>query len=113
MIYMMTALSPAPRWTIGGDRQMAPKGRSLTSLLGMVAVLTLACGSTPAPTAQQATGKPIIIGVDNDTSGPSAFYSTLAFSSIQTAVAQINKHGGVINNRPFQIISESDNGQPS
>lgn len=87
---------------------MSPRGRLLGGLLTTFAFVITACG-----TASPGVGAPIIIGVDEDTSGPSAFYSTLATSSIQTAVAQINKNGGVINNRPFQVIAESDSGQPS
>jgi branched-chain amino acid transport system substrate-binding protein len=92
---------------------MGSKGRYFAGVLSLAAILAAACGSTPTTTGSTATGKPIIIGVDQDSSGPSAFYSTIATSSIYTAVSQINKAGGVINNRPFQIIAESDSGQPS
>ena len=92
---------------------MSPNGRVLTAALALVAISLVACGGAPAATNQTANGKAILIGIDNDTSGPSSPYSTLALASVRTAIDQINSHGGVIDSRPFKLIEDSDNGQPS
>ena len=85
--------------------------RRALGALSTLAVLLVAIGCGQTQSAGQ--GKPIIIGVVNDSSGPSSPFSTIAIKAIEVAVNEINNHGGVINNRPFQLIQESDSGQPS
>jgi branched-chain amino acid transport system substrate-binding protein len=78
----------------------------------MVALALSACGGTSAPTTSTATGKPIIVGVLDDTSGAAAPYSSLTDRGVKAAVDDINANGG-IGGRPIKLIFESDGNVPA
>jgi branched-chain amino acid transport system substrate-binding protein len=81
--------------------------------MGAVVALALsACGGTSAPTTSTATGKPIIVGVLDDTSGAAAPYSSLTDRGVKAAVDDINTNGG-IGGRPIKLIFESDGNVPA
>src|ERR1700716_1445769 len=84
-------------------------GRSLgLRVVGAVIALALsACGGTATSSNPPATGKQILVGVLDDTSGAAAPYSSLTDRGIRTAVDEINASGG-INGRPIKLIFESD-----
>lgn len=89
-------------------------GRSLgLRVAGTVIALALgACGGTASPTNSTATGKPILVGVLDDTSGAAAPYSSLTDRGVKTAVNYINNNGG-INGRPIKLTFESDGNVPA
>jgi branched-chain amino acid transport system substrate-binding protein len=87
-----------------------------TRVVGL-AVLVLAaagCGNKAAnePTAGTATGTPIVIGMDEDSTGPGASYSTIAGKTIRLAIQDINDKGGVLG-RPLKLVVENDESDPT
>lgn len=97
------------------------------ALVTGLALLASACGpvapsapATPTAAASQPTsatvaptsGPPIKIGIIEDLSGPSSYYSQVTVKGIRAAAAQINASGGVLG-RPLELLAESDNGEPS
>jgi len=96
---------------VTGNRQLGRGGRVL--LLGAVFALFLGgCGGVPAPSSSTATGKAILVGVLDDTSGAAAPYSSLTDRGVKTAVNHINTNGG-INGRPIELMFESDGNVPA
>jgi branched-chain amino acid transport system substrate-binding protein len=82
-------------------------------VVGAVIALALsACGGTATSSNPTATGKQILVGVLDDTSGAAAPYSSLTDRGIRTAVDEINASGG-INGRPIKLIFESDGNVPA
>ncbi len=67
--------------------------------------------ATGAPSAKP-TGSPIIIGIDLDSTGPGASYSTIAGKTIKLAVDDINNGGGVLGH-PLQLVTENDESDPT
>lgn len=63
--------------------------------------------STTAAGVAAPTGDPFIIGINADTTGPGAPYSTPAFKTVQSTVELVNKQGGVLG-RPLQLIQGND-----
>jgi branched-chain amino acid transport system substrate-binding protein len=89
-------------------------GSRVLLMLAAVATLVLsACGAAPATTPNPAaTGKPILVGVLDDTSGAAAPYSSLTDRGVHAAVDDINSKGGV-NGRPIELTFESDGNVPA
>lgn len=87
------------------------------------AVLTIcgtaaACGGGSADnagtggTGDKPPGKPIIIGLDEDSTGPGAPYSIIAGRTIRDAVAEINETGGILG-RPVELVVGNDESDPT
>ena len=88
-------------------------------VVGCLALLALAvsgCGTDKSggeqPTNGTATGAPIVIGMDEDSTGPGASYSTIAGKTIRLAVQDINNKGGVLG-RPLNLVVENDESDPT
>jgi branched-chain amino acid transport system substrate-binding protein len=89
------------------------------ALAGGMALVMLAaaagCGSradSGNPSTGTATGAPIVIGMDEDSTGPGAAYSTIAGKTIRLAIQDINDKGGVLG-RPLQLVVENDESDPT
>jgi branched-chain amino acid transport system substrate-binding protein len=57
-------------------------------------------------------GAPILVGLDQDSTGPGAAFSTIAGKTIRIAVQDINDHGGVLG-RPLQLVVDNDGSDPA
>jgi branched-chain amino acid transport system substrate-binding protein len=68
--------------------------------------------SAPGTTAKAPTGEPIVFGLDEDSTGPGASYSTIAGKTIRDAVDEINNNGGILG-RPVKIVVENDESDPT
>ena len=68
---------------------------------------TTTAGSAAAP-----SGDPIIIGLDEDSTGPGAAYSTIAGETIRDAIDEVNATGGILG-RPVELIVENDESDPT
>ena len=87
---------------------------------GLVAVsLVLAgCGDDDdsggsAPKANpELKGDPIVIGLDEDSTGPGASYSTIAGKTIRDAVDELNAGDGILG-RPVKLLVENDESDPT
>ncbi|GAA0733564.1 ABC transporter substrate-binding protein [Dactylosporangium roseum] len=80
-----------------------------------MALAVAGCGNRAGddkPDNGTATGAPIIIGLDEDSTGPGASYSTIAGKTIRLAVQDINDKGGVMG-RPLQLVVENDESDPT
>jgi branched-chain amino acid transport system substrate-binding protein len=92
------------------------RARLAAVLAGTVALAVTGCGSgkngTGAPDNGTATGTPIVIGMDEDSTGPGASYSTIAGKTIRAAIQDINDKGGVLG-RPIKLVVENDESDPT
>ncbi|WP_238007960.1 ABC transporter substrate-binding protein [Dactylosporangium sp. AC04546] len=87
----------------------------IVGCLALAALAISACGSKAddqKPTNGTASGAPIIIGLDEDSTGSGASYSTIAGKTIRLAVQDINDKGGVMG-RPLQLVVENDESDPT
>jgi branched-chain amino acid transport system substrate-binding protein len=84
-------------------------------------VIAAACGSSGGDnnassattgSGKQPTGAPIVIGMDEDTSGPGVAYTSIAGATVRDAIDQINSNGGILN-RPVKLISDNDASDPT
>lgn len=96
---------------------MPTKVRVLASMVAALGVFLAACGSGGAdvpdrPKKPMPTGKPIIIGLDEDSTGPGASYSVIAGKTIRDAVQEINEQGGILD-RPVKLVVENDESDPT
>jgi branched-chain amino acid transport system substrate-binding protein len=82
----------------------------------LIAVLVVFAGCTKkgsdTPSTGTATGEPIIIGLNQDSTGPGASYSNIAGKTIRVAVQDINDKGGVLG-RPLKLVVENDESDPT
>jgi branched-chain amino acid transport system substrate-binding protein len=78
----------------------------------IVALAGCSKSGTETPGTGTATGAPIIIGLDQDSTGPGASYSNIAGKTIRLAVQDINDKGGVLG-RPLQLVVENDESDPT
>lgn len=62
--------------------------------------------------SEELTGDPIVIGVQQDDSGPSAPFATLAGMAIKEAVEELNQGDGILG-RPVEVITENDESDPT
>lgn len=94
----------------------ASRAIRLVGALVVSALVAAGCGGgddgTEAPNNGTATGDPIIIGMDEDSTGPGASYSTIAGKTIRLAVQDINDKGGVMG-RPIKLVVENDESDPT
>lgn len=58
------------------------------------------------------TGEPVVIGMDLDSTGPGAAYSTIAGETIEDAVDELNENGGILG-RPVELVVENDESDPT
>ncbi len=95
--------------------------KRFAQVLAVLAVcgMAAACGGGSAgnagadgDTAQKPPGKPIIIGLDEDSTGPGAPYSIIAGRTIRDAVAEINETGGILG-RPVELVVGNDESDPT
>ncbi|MEO7236399.1 MAG: ABC transporter substrate-binding protein [Lapillicoccus sp.] len=68
--------------------------------------------ATSKATTPALTGKPIIIGLDEDSTGAGASYSVIAGKTIRDAVDEINEKGGILG-RPVQLSVANDESDPT
>jgi branched-chain amino acid transport system substrate-binding protein len=88
---------------------------AIAAVLVAVMVAFAGCsksGNNDTPTTGAATGEPIIIGLDQDSTGPGASYSNIAGKTIRLAVQDINDKGGVMG-RPLKLVVENDESDPT
>ena len=88
---------------------------AIAAVLVAVMVAFAGCsksGNNDTPTTGAAKGEPIIIGLDQDSTGPGASYSNIAGKTIRLAVQDINDKGGVMG-RPLQLVVENDESDPT
>lgn len=91
------------------------RSRRVIGCLALVALTVAGCGSKSGdqkPSNGTASGSPIIIGMDEDSTGPGASYSTIAGKTIRLAVQQVNDQGGVLG-RPIKLVVENDESDPT
>ena len=106
---------------------MASKRPGLAKAGGLLLALCLslaaaACGSSggtgtaSADSAQTSgpalKGKPIIIGMDSDSTGPASSYNPLITQGVQGAIAYVNAHGGVLG-RPLKLFLTNSQSNPA
>jgi branched-chain amino acid transport system substrate-binding protein len=63
-------------------------------------------------TVEMPEGEPIVLGMDLDSTGPGASYSTIAGETIEDAVEQVNAEGGILD-RPVELVVENDESDPT
>lgn len=68
--------------------------------------------SADSETSEELSGDPIIIGVQQDDSGPSAPFATVAGMAIKEAVEELNQADGILG-RPVQLLTENDESDPT
>ncbi|MET7425238.1 ABC transporter substrate-binding protein [Dactylosporangium sp. NPDC005555] len=95
---------------------MATFRRSATLAGALIAALVAFAGcsksGSDAPDTGTATGKPIIIGLDQDSTGPGASYSNISGKTIRLAIQDINDKGGVLGS-PLQLVVGNDESDPT
>lgn len=69
-------------------------------------------GSESSVSGSAPAGKPIIIGMDEDSTGPGASYSTIAGDTVRDAIDELNANGGVLG-RPLELVVENDESDPT
>jgi branched-chain amino acid transport system substrate-binding protein len=81
--------------------------RSMTWALLLASALFLTACGTPSSSgagSRAGTKSPVIIGVDDNLSGPLAYYGSWTLKNVQAAAAYENAHGG-INGHPVKIVA--------
>ena len=58
------------------------------------------------------SGEPIVFGMDLDSTGPGASYSTIAGDTVRDAVDELNENGGILG-RPVELVVENDESDPT
>lgn len=96
--------------------------KSWTPILALAASATLLIGATgcSSSTAEEDTAEartfessePIIIGMDEDSTGPGAAYMTITGDTIRLAVDEINADGGVLGHE-LQLVVGNDESDPT
>lgn len=61
---------------------------------------------------EEASGDPIIIGMDEDSTGSGAVYMTIVGETVRMAVEEINENGGILG-RPIELIVGNDESDPT
>lgn len=103
----VVALAVAACGSSGSDD--ASDGQAGTSDPGAVSSTDSgADSSAPAPSDED----PIVIGLEQDISGPSAPFATVAGTAIGYAIDEINANGGILG-RQVSLIKENDESDPT
>lgn len=61
---------------------------------------------------QPANSDPIILGLDEDSTGPGAVYMTITGAMVRMAVEEINENGGVLG-RQIEVVTGNDESDPT
>lgn len=94
------------------------KTQKILALVGVAALATslAACssgsGDSKDPGGTPTTGGEIIIGMNEDSTGPGAAYATIAGATTRMAVKEINDNGG-INGQQIKIVVGNDESDPT
>jgi len=93
------------------------RSKAVVAAVGALVALAVAatgCSkkSDNTPTNGSATGEPIVIGLDQDSTGPGASYSNISGATLRLAVQYINDNGGVLG-RPLKFVVENDESDPT
>src|SRR4051794_2193162 len=94
---------------------LATSSRRIVGCLALTALALAGCGDKAGdekPSNGTATGAPIIIGMDEDSTGPGAAYSVIAGKTIRLGIQEINNKGGVLG-RPLKLVVENDESDPT
>ncbi|WP_427869544.1 ABC transporter substrate-binding protein [Leucobacter luti] len=93
--------------------------RTIAGLAGLASLVLLlsACsggsgGSEAPPASDLDTKNPVVIGLDEDSTGPGAAYATLAGATARMAVDEINANGGILG-REVQVVVGNDESDPT
>lgn len=73
-------------------------------LSGLTLVGALAMPFSNSVSAQEATGEPVVLGVNLELTGPAAPYSVPAVEAFELFVEQKNAEGGVLDGRPLELV---------
>ena len=84
-----------------------------TVLLSMLVIAAAACGGASSSTSNAAAGPPIKLGMIDTLSGPTAGVGTDGQKGANVAVDEINKAGGVLGGRKFEIVTEDEQLSPT
>ncbi|MDA4890651.1 ABC transporter substrate-binding protein [Streptomyces sp. MS2A] len=98
-------------------RRSMSRHRILGVAAATVAALALtACAGDDAGASSSGStadgGDPIIIGLDEDSTGPGASYATIAGDTVRMAVDEINADGGILG-REVRIVVGNDESDPT
>lgn len=89
------------------------KSQRLLALLGVAALtVSLAACTAEADADGAASGGEIILGLDEDSTGPGASYAVIAGKTIRMAVDEINAAGGV-DGKKIRIVVGNDESDPT
>lgn len=78
----------------------------------LAAVMAAALGLTACASVAEMSPDTVVIGLDEDSTGPGASYSTIAGDTIRYAVDLINEQGG-IQGKPVELVVENDESSPT
>lgn len=85
-----------------------PRLRSTLAATVLVPMMALVgCASVETPVDDY-----IVIGMDEDSTGPGASYSTIAGTTVRATIDRINAEGG-INGREVRLVVENDESSPT
>src|SRR5215831_20491823 len=88
-------------------------GRAGASLFVLLMVAVAACGGSSAGTQSSTGGPPIRLGMIDTLSGPTAGVGTDGQKGASVAVDEINKAGGILGGRKFEIVPEDEQLSPT
>ena len=84
-----------------------------TVLLCVFVIAAAACGGSSSSTGNAAAGPPIKLGMIDTLSGPTAGVGTDGQKGANVAVDEINKAGGILGGRKFEIVPEDEQLSPT
>ena len=84
-----------------------------TVLVSVFVIAAAACGGSSSSTGNAAAGPPIKLGMIDTLSGPTAGVGTDGQKGAKVAVDQINKAGGILGGRKFEIVPEDEQLSPT
>ncbi len=84
-----------------------------TVLVSVFVIAAAACGGSSSSTGNAAAGPPIKLGMIDTLSGPTAGVGTDGQKGAKVAVDEINKAGGILGGRKFEIVPEDEQLSPT
>src|SRR5262249_11215111 len=90
-----------------------PTIRLETVLLSVFVIAAAACGGSSSSTGNAAAGPPIKLGMIDTLSGPTAGVGTDGQKGANVAVDEINKAGGILGGRKFEIVPQDEQLSPT
>lgn len=84
-----------------------------TVLVSVFVIAAAACGGSSSNTGNAAAGPPIKLGMIDTLSGPTAGVGTDGQKGAKVAVDEINKAGGILGGRKFEIVPEDEQLSPT